>query len=233
MTATMTRQDRPRRRRRWLRWVLVSAIALVVVLVGAVMAAVKLQPTVAPLALPASVAPPSGPLDGPWSATTGSTAGFRIRQTVLGMTSDIVGRTADVTGTATASDGRFSAAHLRINLLAITSGGKPAPQFAASLDTSHFPDATVDLTDPIAPGPGFTSGAVAAASATGRLTLHGQEHAVTVSLSMRRDGAGVVVTGSFPVAFADWAIAQPSGYGWFGSLANHGTAEFLIVLHRS
>ena len=56
---------------------------------------------------------------------------------------------------------------------------------------------------------------------------------MTVPLSMRRDGAGVVVTGSFPVAFADWAIAQPSGYGWFGSLASHVTAEFLIVLRGS
>ena len=234
MTATVAAPPgRPRRRRRWLRWVLVSAIALVVLLVAAVAAAVKLQPSPAPLALPASVATPTGPLDGTWSATTGSVAGFRIRQTVFGLTSDVVGLTDDVTGTVTVEGGRVTTAHLRINLLALTSGGKPAPQFGTSLDTQRYPDATVDLAASVAPDAGFASGAVATVSATGQLNLHGVTHTVTVPVSMRRDGAEVGVAGSFPVNFADWSIARPEGYGWIGSLADQGTAEFLLVLHRS
>lgn len=49
-------------------------------------------------------------------------------------------------------------------------------------------------------------------------------------LTVRRDGADLRAAGSFPVAFSDWNIAQPKGYGLLGSLADHGTAEFLLVL---
>jgi polyisoprenoid-binding protein YceI len=225
--------ERPRRKRHWLRWVLVSAIALVVLLFAAVAAAIKLQPTPAPLALPASVVAPTGPIEGTWSVTSGSVAGFRIQQTVLGLTNAVVGRTEDVTGTVTVAGGQVAAAHVRVNLLALTSGGKPAPQFGTSLETQRYPDATVDLAGSVAADAGFASGATATVSATGQLTLHGVTHNVAVPISMRRDGADVKVTGSFPVSFADWGIAEPTGYGWFGSLANHGTAEFLLVLRRS
>jgi polyisoprenoid-binding protein YceI len=225
--------DRPRRKRRWLRWVLVSAIALIVLLVVAVAAAIKLQPTPAPLTLPASVAAPTGPLDGTWSVTSGSVAGFRIQQTVFGLTSDVVGRTTDVTGTVTIAGGQVTTAHLRINLLALTSGGKPAPQFDTSLDTQRYPDATADLAGPVAPNAGFAPGAAVTVSAAGQLTLHGVTRTVTVQISMRRDGTDVKAAGSFPVAFADWGIARPKGYGQVGSLNDHGTAEFLLVLRQS
>jgi hypothetical protein len=35
-----------------------------------------------------------------------------------------------------------------------------------------------------------------------------------------------------PFAFSDWAIKEPGGFGFLGSLANHGVAEFLLVLNR-
>jgi hypothetical protein len=35
-----------------------------------------------------------------------------------------------------------------------------------------------------------------------------------------------------PVAFTDWGIKPPQNYGPLGSLADHGLAEFLLVLHR-
>jgi hypothetical protein len=36
-----------------------------------------------------------------------------------------------------------------------------------------------------------------------------------------------------PVTFADFGIKGPPGYGFFGSLANNGTAEFLLILTPS
>ncbi len=56
---------------------------------------------------------------------------------------------------------------------------------------------------------------------------------MTVPLSARRDAANMEVAGSIPVTFADWGIAGPKGYGMLGSLADHGVAEFLLVLHRN
>jgi polyisoprenoid-binding protein YceI len=224
---------RPRRQRRWLRWILASLAALVVLIVAAVAVTIKLQPTLAPLALPAQAAAPIGPLDGTWRSAAGSEAGFRIQQTVLGLTSDVVGRTEDVTGTVIIAGSQVTTANVRVNLLALTSAGKPAPQFASSLDTQRYPAATLSLARPLALGAPFASGATTTVTADAQLTLHGVTRTVAVPLSARRDGATVEVTGSIPVSFSDWGITQPQGYGALGSLANHGVAEFLVVLQRS
>ncbi|MFI5906012.1 YceI family protein [Dactylosporangium sp. NPDC051541] len=219
----------PRKRRRWLRWTLAVVVALVVLLAGAVVAAVKLQPVPPPLALPASAAAPVGGVDGSYAAASGSLAGFRIQQTVLGLTSDVVGRTGDISGTATVASGQVTAATFRIGLLALTSGdGKRAPQFDISLDTEHHPDATVTLTQPVA-----LDSATRSATATGTLTLHGITRPVTVRVSIRQDGTALDVAGSTPVTFADYELLSPQGYGPFGSLADHGTAEFLFILRRA
>src|SRR4051812_45216659 len=103
---------RPRRRRRWLRWTMAGIAGLAALIVGLVVAAVKLQPVTVPPALPAGVTAPVGPVDGTYQPGSGSMAGFRIRQSVIGLTSDVVGRTDDITGTVTIAGGRATAAAL-------------------------------------------------------------------------------------------------------------------------
>jgi hypothetical protein len=51
-------------------------------------------------------------------------------------------------------------------------------------------------------------------------------------LSARRDGALLEVAGQMPVAYARWSIKAPVGFGPLGSLADHATAVFLLVLER-
>jgi polyisoprenoid-binding protein YceI len=220
------------RRHRWLRWTLGSIAAFVALLLAAVAVAVKLQPTPAPLALPPAAAIPSRPVDGTYQVASGSVAGFRIQQTVLLLTSEVVGRTTDVTGTVTVVGGRATAANVRVNLLALTSGrNKPAPQFGISLDTKQYPVATVGLAQPV-PLDAALSGNAATVTATGTLTLHGVTRTVTVPLALRGDGANLDIAGQVPVAFKDYGLASPAGYGPLGSLADHGVAEFLLILHR-
>lgn len=234
---TTTAQDAPapaaRRRRHWLRWTLGGIAALIVILLAAVAVAVKLQPTPAPLALPPNPAAPTGPVDGTWQVAPGSVAGFRIQQTVLLLTSEVVGRTTDLTGTVTVASGHATAANVQINLLALTTGDrKPAPQFGISLDTKQYPIATVALAQPV-PLDAALSGDVATVTATGTLTLHGVTRTVAVSLALRRDGANLDIAGQTPVAFKDYSLASPAGYGPIGSVADHGIAEFLLILHLS
>ena len=224
---------RPRRKRRWLRWTVAGIAIVVVLIVGLVAVAVKMQPTPARLALPANASAPAGSVDGAYQVASGSLAGFRIQQTVIGLTSDLVGRTRDITGAVTIAGGQATTKGLRVGLLALTTGAaKPAPQFGISLDTKRFPDATVDLAQPVTLGPAFTSGSTVTVDAAGTLTLHGVTRPATVALSVRRDGADIDVAGSVPVSFADYGLARPKGYGVFGSLADHGLAEFLLVLRR-
>ncbi len=223
---------RPRRGRRWRRWVaavLVVLVALVVVAARAYLGALS-EP---PLALPSPANSPAvGTLDGTWEVDSGSVAGFRIEQTVLFMTADVVGRTNGVTGSIVVSGDRVTSATFELDLTAITSGGKPQPQFAISLDTSAYPTATFWLENPVAMPASLASGAPIAAAVVGQLTLHGTTREVTASVSGRLDGTAVLLVGSIPIVLADWGINGPTGYGPLASVADHGSAEFLLVLRR-
>lgn len=221
----------PPRRRHWWRWILGGVAGLVVLAIVATAAAVKLTPGPAPLALPKAAAAPSGPLDGSWRVSPGSVAGFRVRETVIGFSNDVTGRTGHVTGTAVLAGTRVVRATVRVSLDAITVNGKARqPQLVKSLDVTAHPVATITLTHPIQLPAAFSSGAVLTRTATATLTLNGTTRPVPVTLSARRDGTAIEAAGSLPVAFGDFRITGPRGYGVFGSLASNGTAEFLLIL---
>jgi polyisoprenoid-binding protein YceI len=220
-------------KRHWWRWIAAGVAGLVVLLVLAVGLFIKLQPTPAPLVLPAGGASGQhGPLDGRWEVTAGSLAGFRVQETALGVSNDAVGRTSAVTGAVVVSGDRLTSAAVRVNLTAVTVNGKPQPQFAKSLDTGRYPEATFILDQPVTLGSAFASGATIRVTAIGRLELNGTYRPVTVTVSGRRDGTALQVAGSIPVTFSTWDITGPSGYGFLASLANRGVAEFLLILHR-
>jgi polyisoprenoid-binding protein YceI len=209
----------------------VAALVILVVVAAAVL--LKLQPSPAPLALPtAPASAPAGPLDGSWSAAAGSVAGFRVRESAFGMSNDTVGRTTAVRGTVVISGDRVASGTFRVGLASMKVGGKTQAQFAQSLDTSADPVATVTLTRPVPLGAAFASGATVRLSAAARLAMHGISRPVTVALTGRRDGSSVQVAGTIPVAFAGWDIRGPQSFGFVASLANRGTAEFLLVLRR-
>jgi hypothetical protein len=232
-TSIRSRTARPLRRRHWWRWTL-GAVSLVLVLVAVgLVGVIKAAPTPSGLVLPTAPARTAvGPLDGAWQVAPGSAAGFRVPETTLGISNDTVGRTSAVTGTASISGSQVNPATFRIDLTTVKVSGKTQPQFAKSLNTLHHPIASLTLTRPVTLSSGFAGGGTVTAIAVGALAMNGVSHAVTFTLSARRDGAGLQAAGSIPVAFSDWGIQGPRGYGFIGSLANHGFAEFLVVLHR-
>ena len=216
-----------------MRRVVIGVVVLLVLALAGTAAAVKLQPVPGALALPATSVAPTGVLEGTWTVGPGSVAGFRITQTVIALSSDVVGRTTGLTGTATVTTGQVTGADVEVDLRGLTSGGKPAPQFTKGLDTDRYPTATIRVTRPIPLDPSFTTGATITASAAGQLTLHGVARPVTVPLQARRSGDTLLVTGRFPVSFADHRITHPGGIPVLGDLDDHGVAEFLLVLHRT
>ena len=223
----------PRPRRRW-RWLAGGLAGLVLIIFAAAVIFVKLQPAPAALTLPARAArPPSGPVSGTWRVAPDSLAGFRVRETVLGFSNYTVGRTRAVTGTLVISGDRVTTARFRLDLAALKVDGRAQPQFARSLDTSAYPDATFTLTRPATLSPAFTSGAAISVTATGRLAMNGVSRMVTFTIHGRRDGAMLQAAGSIPVSFPAWDIKGPAGYGFLGSLANRGAAEFLLSFRRS
>jgi polyisoprenoid-binding protein YceI len=159
-------------------------------------------------------------------------AGFRVRESALGMSGDVTGRTHAVTGTVVISHGQVTRAVFHIGLTSITIAGKTQPQVARSLDTQQRPGAAITLARPVTLPPAFTSGATITVRAPGNLTLRGTTRLVTVTLSARRDGTALQAAGSIPITLSRWGITEPASYGVVGSLASHGTAEFLLLLHR-
>jgi polyisoprenoid-binding protein YceI len=231
-TRRRARSVSARRRRRW-PWILAAALVLVLVIAGAAIWAFLAQPAPAPLALPrGAVAAPSGPADGTWNVAPGSAAGFRVPESALGISDDVVGRTTAVTGTIVIAGGEVTTAQLYVRLAAITIGGKNQPQIAKSLGARAHPVATFTLTRPATLSPALDSGAVVTARVTGMLAMNGVARPVTFTISGRRAGSALQVAGLIPVAFDGWGIKDPGGAGFLGSLADHGVAEFRLALSR-
>lgn len=221
------------RKHHWWRWILAGVGVLVVLAVLATGLFVKLQAAAPPLALPAGRASaPAGPLGGTWTVAPGSQAGFRVRESAVGFSNDVVGRTDQVSGTLVITGDRVTRATLRIRLTAVTVNGKRQSQFAQSLGTQGDPVATFILTRPVTLAAAFTRGSAVSLTAAGRLTMHQVSRPVTVALTSRRDGPALQAAGSIPVTFSRWGIRGPQGLGFLGSLARNGTAEFLLILSR-
>lgn len=221
-----------RRRRRW-RWILAGVAAVVVIVTGAVAAFIELGPSFAPLALPPGrVSAPAGPLSATWQVADGSLAGFRVEERALGLSNYVGGQTRAVTGVVVISGNTVTSARFRINLAAVKISGKTQPQFTTSLGVRDHPSATFTLTRPVTLSPAFAVGSTVAAMATGVMAMNGVSQPVTVMLTARRDGPELQTAGSIPVQFARWGIRQPAGFGFVGSLAGNGNAEFLLILHR-
>ena len=124
-----------------------------------------------------------------------------------------------------------SSATFRVGLAAIKVNGKTRqPQLVKSLGVTAHPYATITLTRPAALPAAFPAGAPVTLAAAATLTLNGTTRPVSVTLAARRDGTAIEAAGWLPVAFSSFRIAGPGGYGFLGSLASSGTAEFLLVL---
>jgi polyisoprenoid-binding protein YceI len=100
------------------------------------------------------------------------------------------------------------------------------------MDVSTYPTGTFTLTSPIQLSALPAAGAIKTYSATGNLTLHGHTRSVTFPLSAERTSTAIKISGSIPVAFADWDIPNPSFTG-FVTTQNHGLLEFLLAFQRA
>ncbi len=239
----------PTRRPSWVRW-LVGIIVVVVVLVvggpfvyfhfieGKTPAKLSLSTTTTALAPSSGTTSPvnaatSSPLTGTWTVGSGSTAGYRVKETLFGQSHTAVGRTTGVAGTITIVGTRVTKAAFTVDMATITSdSGERDNQFQGRImDTSEYPTATFTLTNPIDLAPLPQTGVVKDYSATGTLTLHGMTKTVTIPLTAKRTGDVIAVQGILSITFSDYNIDNPSGGP--ASVGNTGQMEFLVQLQKS
>jgi polyisoprenoid-binding protein YceI len=220
--------------------------------------------SVAPLALPspapspagdaASAAPPAtdgpaaspdrparvGDLAGTWTVSTGSQAGYRVREQLANLPaeSDAVGRTDRVTGSITvADDGTTSsvtAGTIQVDTTTITSD-KPQRDNRLrneGLQTDSYPSASFRLTQPLDIATAAVSGESLDITLVGELTLHGVTKSVAIPAKAQLAGGTIQVAGSVSFPLSDYAMTAPNIGGFIVSIADQGTLEFVLVFTR-
>jgi polyisoprenoid-binding protein YceI len=181
-------------------------------------------------------------LDGTWtvdttigSGATGSFVGYRVQETLAGFGANTaVGRTSGVSGSFTLKGTSITAATFTADLTGLHSDDsrRDGQLTHRGLETSTYPTATFVLGQPVDIGSIPPDGQIVKVQATGQLTLHGQTKTVQVSLEARLSGAVIAVTGSMPIAFADYGIVAPTSFLAL-SVEDHGTMELQLMLKHA
>jgi polyisoprenoid-binding protein YceI len=171
--------------------------------------------------------------DGTWVAASGSQAGYRVDEVLLGQNVTAVGRTGNVDGALTINGAKVESAAISIDLASVQSDeSRRDNQFRGRImNVAQYPTATFTLKSPIDLGTLPAEGAAVTVPATGELTLHGTKKMVTVNVTAKRTAGIISVSGTIPVVFADYGIPSPS----FGpaSVEDHGEIEFLVNFTKS
>jgi polyisoprenoid-binding protein YceI len=176
----------------------------------------------------------SSSLDGTWSVGSGSVVGYRVHETLLGQSNTATGRTSSVTGSLTVAGDTVTAGSFSADLTSVASDKSQRDhQFQGRImNTATYPTATFKLTQPIALGSEPADGVTVTRQATGDLTLHGVTKSITFAVSVKRTGSTIAASGSVPIVFADYNIANPSFAGTV-TTDDHGTLEFLLNFTKS
>ena len=174
---------------------------------------------------------------GTWTVTSGSQAGYRVREQLASLPapSDAVGRTSSITGSVTVTQSGSSytvaAASLTVNVNTLTSDRPMRDQRIRQmgLESNRYPTATFVLTTPIDLPAGATGGQIVNLSATGQLTIHGVTKTVTIPIQARLSSTQIELAGSITFPFGEFGMTPPS-IGGFVSVQDNATMEFDIKL---
>ncbi len=181
-------------------------------------------------------------LDGTWnidtsigtftdvSDTSGNFVGYRVQEQLAGIGANTaVGRTPKVSGSLTIVGTKVTAVDISADLTALQSDDSQRDNQLRNngIQFSQFPAATFKLTSPIDLGTVPADGKEISVTASGQLTLHGVTRDVEVALKAKLSGSTIVVSGSLPIAFADYSIQKPDSFKVL-SIDDHGTMELQL-----
>jgi polyisoprenoid-binding protein YceI len=224
----------------WKQWLIVSALGVVLLVVGGPFIYFRYVQgdAPAPLTLPTPAPedpgePASGSVAGTWKVTDGSQVGYRVKEVLFGQSGEAVGRTDSIQGSVTIEGTMVTSATFTVDMASVTSNeSRRDEQFRGRImQTSTYPTGTFALSQPIALTSIPADGVATTARATGKLTFHGVTQTVTFDLTGRRDEDRIQISGSIPITFTDYNIANPS----FGpaQTEDSGVLEFLLALTRT
>jgi len=184
----------------------------------------------------------AGSLAGSWTVTTGSLAGYRVKELFVGETSkhEAVARTSTVTGSLTVAGASTGYQVSAITITAVLTGlhsvdtvaGRDVSQrdgfVSRQMNLQQFPSATFTASSVSVTG--STSGPVDL-TLPGKLTIHGVTKDVTASAKAQLSGSKVEVAGSVSIAMTDYGVTPPSVP--FTTVDPQVTIEFDIFLTKA
>jgi polyisoprenoid-binding protein YceI len=231
--------------RKWWRWFVGAAVVIVVLAVGAPFVYIHFieGPPPPKLALPSSHATTTesasaaasdvGDVAGTYHVGSGSEAGYRVSEVLLGQQSTAVGRTAKIWGSVTISGSSLTSGSFGVDMASVESDqSERNAQFDGRImDVAQYPTATLTLTSPIAVMTAVPSGSVTTYRASGTLAMHGVSRHVNFAVQAERTGDGIDAVADVPIVFADWNISNPS-VGGFVTTSSSGILEVLVHLTK-
>jgi polyisoprenoid-binding protein YceI len=189
--------------------------------------------TVASASGAGTASPAPAGIEGSWKATSKSVVGYRVKEVLIGQSTEGVGRTSAVTGTLTIAGAKVTSVDLTADLTKLESDSdkRDAQVQNRILDTAKYPTATLKLSAPIDFGsePGDKQEIKAKASAA--LTVRGVTKTINFEVVARRNGTAIEVNGAIPFTLGDFNIPDPSIIDLVKTEQN-GLLEFLVVFER-
>jgi polyisoprenoid-binding protein YceI len=176
-------------------------------------------------------------IEGEWmiANSADSFVGYRIGQKLVGVgANEVVGRTPAVEASAIIEGSSVTTASVTADLTQLQSGEslRDGTLRGQALETSDFPTATFELTEPLdLPAP-LTEGQSVSVAARGDLTLHGTTQPIEIPLDAQLRDDTLVVVGSLDVTLADYGIEPPSA-PVVASVDDHGVLELQLFLSRT
>ena len=160
---------------------------------------------------------------GTWTITTGSVAGYRVKEQFVGQSSahEAVARTSDVSGQVSVAQSggayQLTSATVTVRLASLASVDQVAGYnvtnrdriVQGSLNVSSFPTA-VFVAQPVALPAGVETGQTVTVTVPGQLTIHGVTKDVTATLQLRVSGAAAQIAGTIATNMTDFGISPPN-----------------------
>jgi len=213
-------------------WIPIVAVAALAVLGGGgaylyYFSGLRTAPPTLALASPsasaAATSTPSTAGTGAWTITTGSLAGYRVKEQFVGQSSthEAVARTSGVTGqvsiTKSGTTYQLTSATVTVQLGNLASVDQVAGYnvtnrdriVQGSLGVNSFPTA-VFVAQPVALPAGVETGQAVNVTVPGQLTIHGVTKDVTASLQLRVTGATAQIAGTIATNMTDFGISPTS-----------------------
>jgi polyisoprenoid-binding protein YceI len=185
----------------------------------------------------------SSGLAGSWTVTSGSLAGYRVKELFVGQTTkhEAVARTSTVSGGLTVTG---DSSGYQVSALTISAGladlhsvdqvvGRDVTQrdstVARQIDVQQYPTATFAAA--LVSVPGTVSSQQVDVAVSGKITIHGVTKDVTATAKAQVIGAQIEIAGSLPIVMTDFQVSPPQVP--FVSVDSNVTIEFDVRLKKA